>query len=154
MKVLLSLVLLGMSLAVAAQDQSAEKEAIKKTISILFDGMRKGDSTLLKTAFDKKAVFHSISASAAGETKLVSGETLQDFAKAIGTPHPDVWDERVSIEEIKINGNLASVWAPYKFYRGDKFSHCGIDSFQLMKTTAGWKIIYVVDTRLKDNCPE
>lgn len=154
MKVLLVLLLLITSMSAIAQDQSTEKEAIKKTISILFDGMRKGNSTLLKTAFDKKAVFHTVSVSTAGETHLVSGETLEDFAKAIGTPHPDIWDERVTIDEIKVNGNLASVWAPYKFYRGNKFSHCGVDSFQLMKTKSGWKIIYVVDTRLKDNCPE
>jgi hypothetical protein len=49
---------------------------------------------------------------------------------------------------------MASVWAPYKFYLGDKFSHCGVDVFQLMKTGDGWKIIYIVDTRRKGDCVE
>jgi hypothetical protein len=155
MKVWIGLfILLIVSTSCFAQDQSAEKEAIKKTISALFDGMRKSDSSLLKTAFDKSAVFHTVFNLPNGETKLINEEKLQDFAKAVSTPHQGVWDERITIDDIRMSGNLASVWASYKFYRDAQFSHCGIDSFQLMKTANGWKIIYVVDTRLKDNCPE
>ncbi|RYZ94279.1 MAG: hypothetical protein EOP47_28140, partial [Sphingobacteriaceae bacterium] len=61
---------------------------------------------------------------------------------------------RITWGDIKIDGELASVWTPYKFYLGDKFSHCGINFFQLMKMATGWKVIYIVDTRRKDNCPE
>jgi hypothetical protein len=40
----------------------------------------------------------------------------------------------------------------YTFYVGDQMSHCGVNAFQLMKTTEGWKIIGITDTRRKDNC--
>jgi hypothetical protein len=53
---------------------------------------------------------------------------------------------------VLIDGNLASVWTDYKFYIGEKFSHCGVNSFQLFKGDDGWKIIYIIDTRRKDNC--
>jgi hypothetical protein len=98
-------------------------------------------------------VFHSVENKKDGSTALAV-ENADDFIKTVGTPHKGVWDERIVITDLKIDGDLASVWAPYKFYLDDKFSHCGVDVFQLMKTAAGWKIIYIVDTRRKYNSIE
>ena len=47
---------------------------------------------------------------------------------------------------------MANAWAPYEFYINSEFSHCGINSFQLIKIEGNWKIIYIIDTRRKDNC--
>ncbi|MDF2433283.1 MAG: hypothetical protein JWP44_2914 [Mucilaginibacter sp.] len=136
-----------------AYSQQTATDAIKQSINTMFDAMRKGDSTLLKSTFAKDMILQSISTNKEGKAVL-STEKADDFAKAIGTPHASIYDERITFDAIKIDGDLASVWAPYKFYLGDKFSHCGVDVFQLMKTPAGWKIIYIVDTRRKDNCVE
>ena len=35
---------------------------------------------------------------------------------------------------------IATVWTPYDFWIDGKFSHCGIDAFDLVKTDEGWKI--------------
>ena len=86
-----------------------------------------------------------------GVMSLVDG-SLSGFLHSIGTPHDKVYDERIMDYLIKIDGPMASVWTPYKFYLGEQFSHCGVNSFQLMKKSEGWKIIYLVDTRRKDNC--
>ncbi len=136
-----------------AYSQQAEEAAIKKTIITLFDGMRKADTAMLKSTFAKGMVLQSIANKKDGTTAVVT-ENIEDFAKSIAAPHTQVYDERVTFNDIKIDGSLASVWAPYKFYLGTTFSHCGVDVFQLMKTAAGWKIIYIVDTRRKDNCVE
>lgn len=138
---------------ITAYCQQTETDAVKKTVNTMFDAMRKGDSTLLKSVFSKDMVLQSISNNKEGKA-ILSTEKADGFIKAIGTPHSAVYDERITFGDIKIDGDLASVWAPYKFYLGDKFSHCGVDVFQLMKTTDGWKIIYIVDTRRKDNCAE
>ncbi|QXV65502.1 nuclear transport factor 2 family protein [Mucilaginibacter sp. 21P] len=130
-----------------------DKEDIKKTINTLFDGMRKGDSTMLRSAFHKDMVLQSVTNKKDGTTVLIT-EKGDDFVKQVGTPHKDVYDERITWGDMKIDGALASVWTPYKFYLGSQFSHCGVNFFQLMKTSQGWKIIYIVDTRRKDNCPE
>lgn len=134
-----------------AQDSAAG--GVKLAINTLFNAMRKGDSALIKTVFAKEMVLQSISKDRTGKT-VIAVDSGDDFAKAIGTPHNVVYDERITFNDIKIDGDLASVWAPYKFYLGDKFSHCGVDVFSLMKTASGWKIIYIVDTRRKDNCIE
>jgi hypothetical protein len=137
---------------ITAYCQQTETDAVKKTVNTMFDAMRKGDSTLLKSVFSKDMILQSVS-NKEGKA-ILSTEKADGFVKAIGSPHTAVYDERITFGDIKIDGDLASVWAPYKFYLGDKFSHCGVDVFQLMKTAEGWKIIYIVDTRRKDNCVE
>jgi hypothetical protein len=150
-KILLTLIFItGSLMAYCQSDQTA---AIKQTINTLFDAMRKGDSTLLRSVFSKDMILQSVSNNKEGKAVL-STEKADGFVKTIGTPHLLVYDERIVFDAIKIDGDLASVWAPYKFYLGDKFSHCGVDVFQLIKTPDGWKIIYIVDTRRKDNCVE
>ena len=133
--------------------QQTETDAVKQTINTLFDAMRKGDSTLLRTVFATGMTLQSISNKADG-TVVVTTEKADDFIKAIGAPHKEIYDEQVKFNDIKIDGSLASVWAPYKFYLGKQFSHCGVDVFQLAHYATGWKIIAIVDTRRKDNCPE
>ncbi|MEM9869076.1 MAG: nuclear transport factor 2 family protein, partial [Bacteroidota bacterium] len=34
------------------------------------------------------------------------------------------------------------------------FSHCGINSFQMVNFGGEWKIIYLIDTRGKEGCLE
>ena len=150
-KILLLLIAVAVSGAAFAQQSAAD--GVKQSINTMFDAMRKGDSTLLKSVFAKEMVLQSVSTNKEGKA-VISTDSANDFTKAIGTPHTSVYDERITYGDIKIDGDLASVWAPYKFYLGDKFSHCGVDVFSLMKTAAGWKIIYIVDTRRKDNCIE
>ena len=55
--------------------------------------------------------------------------------------------EKLLLYDIKIDGNLASVWTPYEFYFNEKFSHCGANSFQLFNNNGKWEIIYLVDMR-------
>jgi hypothetical protein len=63
-----------------------------------------------------------------------------------------VADERITFETIKIDGPLAVAWTPYKFYYEGKFSHCGVNSFQLVRLNGAWKIQYLIDTRRRTGC--
>ena len=131
--------------------QSSEEEFVKSAINKLFEGMKKGDSAMVKAVFADNALLQTIS-TPAQKAPTLGTAALQQFLHAVGTPHTDVWDERIRFDKIMIDGALASVWTPYQFYLGDRFSHCGVNSFQLMKFADGWKIIYLVDTRRKDGC--
>jgi hypothetical protein len=133
-----------------AQTAPTETEAVKTTIRSFFEGMRKGDSTLVRSTLAPGAVFHTIAAKN-GQTQL-RPETPTQFVKMVGTPHKDVYDERITFDKVLIDANLASVWTPYEFYLGSTFSHCGYNSFQLVKLADGWKIAHVIDTRRKDKC--
>ena len=144
------LLLLGSATAANAQKTSAETEAVKQTIQSFFDGMRKGDSTLVRRTLAPGAVFHTLS-NRTGQTQLLP-QNPSDFVKAVGTPHKEVWDERITFDKILIDANLASIWTPYEFYLGSTFSHCGYNFFQLVKLTDGWKIAHVIDTRRREKC--
>ncbi|MBL4678533.1 MAG: nuclear transport factor 2 family protein [Mucilaginibacter sp.] len=130
-----------------------DKDDIKKTINTMFEGMKKADTAMLSSTFHKDMVLQSVANKKDGSVALVT-EKAADFVKQVGTPHKDIYDERITWGDIKVDGALASVWTPYKFYIGTQYSHCGVNFFQLMKTDTGWKITYIVDTRRKDNCPE
>jgi hypothetical protein len=132
-----------------ADRKKAEIEAYKP-IQQLFDGMRKGDSSMVRTAFHPSAKMQTIYEK--NGTPKIGEESYLKFAEAVGTPHPEIWDERITNYEVKIDGRMAAIWTEYSFYLGDKFSHCGVNSFQLFKDETGWKIIYIVDTRRKEGC--
>ncbi|GGI23115.1 nuclear transport factor 2 family protein [Pedobacter mendelii] len=130
--------------------QSFHEDAVKKVVNNLFLGMKNGDSTLSSSAFAMNSILQTI-VSKDGES-MVRTESVSEFIKFIGTPHSQKYDQRIVFTKILIDGPLASVWADYKFYVDDKFSHCGVNSFQLVKGKKGWQIVYIIDTRRKDDC--
>lgn len=152
MKHSLLLAFLLVSFTVAAQ-QSTEEKAVIATIQQLFDGMRQSDSSLVRAAFHPEARLQSAVINQEGQPVLHEGD-LDKFAMQIGTPHDQVFDEKIWSYEVKIDGRLASVWTEYTFYLGEKLSHCGVNAFHLFKGENGWKITQVTDTRRRDNCRE
>ena len=54
---------------------------------------------------------------------------------------------------VLIRGPIAVVWGEYEFWIDGKFSHCGIDSADLVKVDGDWKIANWLWTVEKDNCP-
>lgn len=127
--------------------QKSEEESIKSTVNQLFTGMKTSDSVLIKKSFHKNAVLQTIT-----RTAEVKNESINDFALSISKAEKGSLDERIIFSNILIDGNLASVWTPYEFYYKGQFSHCGVNSFQLVKSNNEWKIQYIIDTRRKDNC--
>ena len=130
--------------------QTAE-DSVKMTINRFFEGMKKSDTLLLKSTMMEGIIFQTIARNKEGET-VVKSENVAAFLTSIATPSKDVADERILFETIKIDGSLASVWTPYKFYMGSQFSHCGANSFQLVRQNGSWKIQYIIDTRRKNGC--
>ena len=129
----------------------SDHNEVKAIVDQLFVGMKTGDSSLVAKSFTADATLQSVSISADGKVKT-SKNGVAGFIKAIGTPHQEMWDERIYDLRTQVDGPMATVWAPYKFYLGEKFSHCGVNAFVLVKTENGWKIAGITDTRRKENC--
>jgi hypothetical protein len=136
----------------SAQGREPERKAVLATVERLFDGMRKGDSAVVRSTFHPDAFLAT--AVARDGRPAVRIDTLDAFIRAVGTPHEDVWDERLGKTEVRLDGTLATVWTEYVFYAGPKFSHCGVDAFQLARTEEGWRIIALTDTRRREGCPD
>ena len=146
MKHIFPLLLILLSINLIAQDTHTE---VEKTIKKLFQGMQKGDSSMVHATFHEDLRMYSSFITETSEVKLKKG-SMTSFIEAVGKPHDEVWDERISELNIQIDDNLAHAWMKYSFYLDDKFSHCGVNAMQLVKMEGEWKIINLIDTRKKD----
>ncbi|MEB2781907.1 nuclear transport factor 2 family protein [Algoriphagus sp. C2-6-M1] len=144
------LTLFAFLMAIPAFSQS-EENAVKTVIESLFDGMRAKNGDQIASAFSENAIMQTIETT--GDTGVVKAGSVADFVNGIGSlPTEAKLDERITDYQINIDGPMATAWTPYEFYFNDKFSHCGVNSFQLVKMAEGWKIIYIIDTRRNDGC--
>lgn len=128
-----------------------EEAAVKVPIQQLFEGMKKSDSAMVHQTLLANARLESIVKAQLGDISVKS-DSFDGFLKSIGKATPGDLDERLSGMQIRIDGDLATAWTPYKFYYKGNFSHCGVNAFQLIKTPAGWKILSIIDTRRKEAC--
>ena len=149
MKYLLFLVL-AFFICTTLLAQTAE-DSVKTVVNLLFTGMKNADADVFKNVFADSAIMQTISRSKEGKT-IVKNQDLKEFTDFVSKQAKGDADERISFETIKIDGPLAVVWTPYKFYYKGEFSHCGVNSFHLVRFGGTWKIQYLIDTRRRQEC--
>ena len=133
----------GLDREVASVD-SAEQQAVLAPITQLFDGMAKRDAATIKKPL------------LSGGTMVLmrdgkpSQMTFEDFADRVGKPGTTHIQERIHDPLVRIDNDLAMVWAPFEFLVDGKVDHCGTDLFTLVRTDGQWIIASVADTGRKD----
>jgi hypothetical protein len=160
MKSITSIIILFITFSSFAQrkpeleTQKKQKQEVKQTIMEFFNGFHSGDTTLMRKVIHKDLILQTISKNKEGEDVLHTDE-VNKFLMSIATrPSSQRWDERLLLFTIQVDGTMANVWTPYEFWYNEQFSHCGVNSFQLMNENGVWKIIYLVDTRRKEDCQD
>lgn len=150
-KVLVAL-LMVCSLTGKLSAQSDDEKELKKVIQLFFKGLQNGDTITMKKTLTDNAILQTTYFNKDGES-ILKTEDFNKFIKSIAAKKPDDdWEERLLSYSIQIDGNMANVWTPYEFYLNYKFSHCGVNSFQLFNDGEKWKIIYLIDTRRRLGC--
>lgn len=147
--------LIGVIFSSTAQSQNlkTEKKKVIAVIKQMFDGMRKGDADMVANTFYEKTVFQTTFTHRKTKKAVIHEGSAEKFVTSIRNKKPsDLYDERISEYIVKLDDNLANVWTPYEFYLNSKFSHCGVNNFQLFKSDKGWKIISIADTRRRNGC--
>lgn len=132
---------------------SADEQAIADVVETLFDGMRAGDSAMVRSVFHPQIRMVTSFRNQQGAQVAVEND-LTGFVTAVGTPHEQVWDEKISNLVIRTDGDFGMAWMEYGFFAGDQFSHCGVDLMELVRTAEGWKIIALADTRRRAGCEQ
>jgi hypothetical protein len=135
---------LSLTKAARAQDDGA---AALAAVTGMFAAMARGDTAgmrafmhaearIVQTGNREGAPFHRVN-------------TLGAFLGSIGgaLAQGRKLEEKVFDPEIRIDDNLAQVWARYEFYVDGVMSHCGVDGYQIIRTTEGWRILQIVDTQ-------
>ncbi|MCI0434946.1 MAG: cyanophycinase [Gemmatimonadetes bacterium] len=128
---------------------TVDERAVVSAVQNLFDAMRAADTAAVRAAFHADA--RLLVPGNAPDPLTLRNLSVSDFVRAIGASGVRL-DERARDPEVRVDGNLASVWTYYDFYRGDTFSHCGIDAFHLARDAAGWKILQIAYTTRQDGC--
>jgi hypothetical protein len=78
--------------------------------------------------------------------------TVDQFVSFLAGDRRERWVERLWDPEVRVDGTVATIWGRYDFHFANQFSHCGTDSFQLLRTAEGWKIVSVADTYVQEGC--
>ena len=139
-------------LAPGARAQSAtdDEREVLRVVERLFEAMRARDEAELRAVFDTTA--HLVSSGVRDGVPFARSVPAERFIQAVVSAQGDEWIERFYDPEVRIDGNLATVWTYYTFHVGSRFSHCGYDAFQLARTGEGWKIMSVADSRRTEGC--
>lgn len=132
-------------------DAQTAEDSVKAVVKQLFEGMKNSDGAMIQSVFADSAILQSIGHDKDGKT-VIETDKVEEFAKLISGLKKGAADEQIVFESVKIDMPLAIVWAPYKFYFNGTFSHCGVDSFQLVFINGRWKVQYLIDTRRKQPC--
>jgi putative lumazine-binding protein len=148
---LLASVVVAWGLTIGGSGQAADDRAeITAVVQKLFDAIAARDAEMAKQAVLADAQF--VSARTQDGKVVTRRTTLQQFVEnlAKGTNRQL---ERMWNPEVRVQGTIATLWAPYDFYRDGTFSHCGIDAFDLVKTPDGWRIAGGVWSVETTGCP-
>lgn len=132
----------------SARAQSADADAAYAVVTRLFDAMRARDTAVMRGSFAAGAALQSVTP--AGVQRAAIDDWIGSVARAA---EGLLLDERLGAPTVLEDGGLATVWVPYWFFAGERFSHCGVDAFVLAREGGTWKILSVADTRQRDGCP-
>ena len=132
--------------------QKSENEIVKTTIIAFFEAFHKQDTLALKAMTKGDIIMQSISVNKEGKIVLNENSFNQFLKNIASIPKDRTFEEKILDFSIQIDGKMANAWTPYEFWYQDKLSHCGVNSFQLIKEDETWKIIYLVDTRRREGC--
>lgn len=148
-KLILATILLFATANICIAQTAAD--SIKQVINEMFVGMKEGDTVKVKSCFSETAFLQTFSRSKEGVVDITT-QNASDFCKAIASMPKGAAEEKVVYKDIKVDGTVASVWAPFKLYFNGNFYSCGVNSIQMARLNGQWKIQYIIDTRRKDNC--
>lgn len=141
-------VLLGIAAAFLTSSLHAatpDEQAVLAPVTALFDGMAKRDATAMKKPL------------LAGGTLVLMRDgkpvqmSFEAFTERVARPGTTQIEERIHDPLVRIDNDLAVVWAPFEFLVDGKVDHCGTDLFNLVRTDGKWVIASIADTG-RNNC--
>jgi hypothetical protein len=133
-------------LATPLHAATSEEQAVLAPVHAMFDGMAKRDAAAIKEPL------------LPGGTMVLMRDgkpaqmTFEAFADRVGRPGTSHIEERIHDPLVRIDNDLAMVWAPFEFLVDGKVDHCGTDLFNLVRQDGKWLIASIADTGRKV-CP-
>jgi hypothetical protein len=121
----------------------AADQPVLAPIQAMFDGMTKRDPAAIKAAALPGTILVLM------RNGKPNQMTIEAFADRVAKPSPTHIEERIHDPLVRIDHDLAMVWAPFEFLVDGKLDHCGTDLFNLVQTDGKWLIAGIADTGSK-----
>jgi putative lumazine-binding protein len=131
-------------LALHAAPTDSADQAVLAPIEAMFAGMTARDAAAIKKPTLPGGVM--VLMRDGKPTQM----TFEDFATRVGKPGPKKIEEKIHHPLVRIDNDLAVVWAPFDFLVDGKVEHCGTDLFNLVRQDGQWIIAGVADTSRND----
>lgn len=128
--------------------QTSEEKSVLAVTQQVFDGMADKDSAKILVAMTPGALLYGLTS--AGAPRATPAD---QWANRIASAQNKFVERFTKQPMVSIHGTIANVWGEYEFLRDGKFGHCGVDSFNLLKTADGWKVAAIFDTEESTGCP-
>jgi ketosteroid isomerase-like protein len=148
--ILFALLIAGAAPAVAQPAVEADPAAILAPINALFAAFEAGDSAaMLRRVYpDGRVTASGPRADGAASLRQMS---WTQFAARVRPDSP--FQERISDPTIRIDGDIAIVWAPFVVRVAGRVSNCGFDHFDLVREDGAWKVMNLTFSSHVTGCP-
>lgn len=143
-----SLLMAGFMITPSPVDAQNSERDVVQVVERLFEGMRTRDTTMMRSTFHSTARMYG-----KNQNGEITASSPDGFITSVGGT-ARMLDEKIFDPVVHIDGDVASVWTYYTLHVDEEFSHCGIDTFIMINTTDGWKIVSLADTRRRENCTQ
>ncbi len=144
MRQLLSVLALA---ATALHAASADEREAIATAQKAFDAIAAHDAAAMRACMLSDARIYYVR-----DADPPAGTAVADAATHIAGVKGDLLERFIGLPQVSVHGRIAQVWGEYEFLRDGKLSHCGVDSFSLLKTEEGWKIAAITYTADTTGC--
>jgi Putative lumazine-binding len=134
----------GLASAANAKAPSADEKAVLASVQAAFDGLAKRD----KAAILKQML------PGGNATLMRNGKPVQmsfeALADRLSQPGTETREERIHDPLVRVDNDVAIVWAPFEFLIDGKVDHCGRDIVQLVRVDGHWLIAALGDNNRTD----
>ena len=121
-----------------------DEKAVLAPTQAMFDGMAHRDAAAIKAPWLPGGVLVVV------QSGVLSQFTVEFWANRVATSGTTHIEERIQDPEVRIDHDLAIVWAPFNFYIDGKLDHCGRDLFSLNQKNGKWQIVALAATTRTD----
>ncbi|MEM9078473.1 MAG: nuclear transport factor 2 family protein [Bacteroidota bacterium] len=145
-------IFLGLFACITINAQMDDKVLVQKTVEGFFEAFHKQDSIAMKSFMAGQVVLQTTGRNKEGKTLFQTTPIEKLYQSIVSIPDSIQFQEKLTSWSIQVDRTMANAWVGYEFWLNGKFSHCGINSFQMVNFDGEWKIIYLIDTRGKSGC--
>ncbi len=135
-----------------AENQN-ERERVLGVVQRTFDAIASRDPQLWKTLLLEQGVAIAIRPEPDSGNQVMQLRQNSELIASIKPDDHSYLEQFTQPPVVLIHDSIAVVWGEYDFWIDGKFSHCGVDSIDLVKQDGQWQIANIMWTVETEDCP-